>query len=377
MANSVVAAFGVRGPKKNYPSTRFVLPDTFVGVEIELEPAIIDGSGMILYNSAFMQQNGWSVERDGSLRAGGLEFVLAAPSAGKALEQALTAFFSENGPREWAANERTSTHIHVDMSQEEDTDAVLRNTLAMYYVLEPGLMDLAGEGRKWCGYCNSFDDSDTTLLRAVMNGVRVRETFGRGRNRYFGANPRSLSSHGTLEIRIFPNPHNEEELFSWVNLVLELKKVAAAAAANDLTVEDEILRLGVRAMLEQYGATYLPRVLEFMPEDDVVYRAGVCLSLRNPRPRATPINMTSSIITNIIEKQAGLRRSGRETVAVPESPVDATRVLESYAARMNRMLSEPAITARAAPRVTTQPISREWLPYSTSNPFVSDSEESF
>lgn len=196
------------------------------GVELELEEVSVNGQMILDYDWDDDDRpdipEGWSVHEDGSLRRGS-EFVLEPPCREASLESALENFYSVN--YSYTAGPRTSTHIHVNMT--DATDDELRTLVVLVYTMECGIYALSEESRKWGGYSVPLTEMATSRLRNILNPASVqvlRESIIARRNqeRYYGFNV-SLQRHGTVEFRYFPGGPSREVLESWLDLVTQFK----------------------------------------------------------------------------------------------------------------------------------------------------------
>lgn len=197
------------------------LPDTLMGIEVEAEA----------YRNVTMPDDLvlWSIKTDGSLQ-NGREYVLRSPMAGNELRTAINELMQGST---FVRSLTGSTHIHMDMLEQEDSSEILRVLVMLVYVLEPMLYAAGDRGREWCGFANKLMSGPDEILTAVMNEEispsGFRQTYGRNSStfgRYYGMNMAALIDYGSLEFRYFPTATKEEELISWVELVQSFKKAA-------------------------------------------------------------------------------------------------------------------------------------------------------
>ena len=200
--------------------TRLVDANTLLGIEIELEnfndPDF--ALGKVLYT-------GWVEHAEGSL-VNGREFVLYPPGNGQYVENAVNEFFGNHF--EFTASERTSIHVHVDMT-DDITVGQFRSVLALTYLIEPAIYRTADENRKWGSYsCPLIDmrtDRFLSMFAAVNQNKFIAALSGNyHEEKYYGCNAVSIRKHGTLEFRYFPCTNNKDVLLNYVNVCLELKK---------------------------------------------------------------------------------------------------------------------------------------------------------
>lgn len=249
---SVSSIFG--RPNRQIPvlvQRDWTLNKCLMGVEIEVES--LDGV-VIPENSV----PGWNRKTDGSLR-NGYEFVLQSPMAGNDLATAVRAVFERSN---FKRSMTGSTHIHMDMMEEEVTPSVVQTIVLMLFVLEPAIFAIADPGREWCGYTNKLVSAPPVLLSAVMNmnddNVADFLSLCRGEmpvGRYYGLNLMALSKFGSLEFRYFPTATSEDELVDWVNLVQSFK-LAAMRIGN---INELIKILTNRDLYMQFLDDYFPK----------------------------------------------------------------------------------------------------------------------
>ncbi|UFK09560.1 hypothetical protein [Xanthomonas phage DES1] len=223
MGNSIMSIYGKESRTKlvaTTPEFKFVLPEQLMGVEIEAERT---GDSTLPSQSAVGRL--WEVKSDGSLMDG-REYVLTSPMEGDQLSQAITMFFRVARLEQVATS---STHIHLDMSEEETTLNVLQVVFALVYMLEPVLWHVGDPSRKWCGFTHPINTAPRDIIEYLFAedfNVKAPEfaSVTRSISRYFGLNVNALSKYGSLEFRYFPTATSAEQLVGWINLVQSFKK---------------------------------------------------------------------------------------------------------------------------------------------------------
>lgn len=220
---------------------------TLVGVEIEMENA-----------EDFAVPAGWSPHTDGSLR-NGIELVFSRPQNGLDMYKTISAFY--DAKIRFSAGPRTSTHIHVDM-----TDATLSQARAMFafiYTVENALFSVIEENRKWTGYCMPLAEMNPQKIRSFMTATSVRDIHsqfgGRNQEKYYGFNIMSLKKHGTVELRYFTGGPTKEELLSWIVFCNELKAMSRSVSLKQLLDIDNISDL--ERLLLSHFPTWGPKLL--------------------------------------------------------------------------------------------------------------------
>lgn len=205
-----------------------LLPSLFSGIEIEGENASMDGG------HSSIGSHGWDVHGDDSLRDRGLEFVLAQPLNGDRLAAAITGLFNlyESGEVSWEASPRSGTHIHVNVS--DRTMGFVQAFTTLVYCVDELIFNFADENRRWCSYGNSLNTLPIGVLRSLLKDREVNPRFTSwstawplgSRDRYYGCNLASVSKFGTVELRYFPTPTSEDQLWSWMDLSHSLYMMA-------------------------------------------------------------------------------------------------------------------------------------------------------
>lgn len=211
----------------------YVDNDQLMGVELEYENA---GTA-----ANYMRDSlAWGTHEDGSLRNGGIEFVLNKPRCGEELSGAVNEFFKNTRGSGLIANGRTSCHLHVNMSEPETTRDRLQGNIVVYNALEDLFWKQCHKQRRWSGYCMPLLEAQPVL---VANLMRPKNGYAWGRNfnaanRYSALNLAALARMGSLEYRHFQNPESEEQLNGWIDLTHLVK--AAGNALGD-AYEDELV----------------------------------------------------------------------------------------------------------------------------------------
>lgn len=203
-------------------------PDVYMGIEIEGEDAVVSTNMYAELNTL-----GWSVHGDDSLRHGGVEFVLSDPLNGDLLASAIYGMFQLRRDREltWDPSPRAGTHFHINVS--DKTVGFVQAFTALAYCLDELIFLVAGEDRRWCSYCNSMNTLPVNVLRSLLINREYEAYEGwagawpvSSRDRYYGVNLSAVSKFGTVELRHFPTPVREEQVWDWMDLCQILYTVA-------------------------------------------------------------------------------------------------------------------------------------------------------
>lgn len=219
-AKSINKIFGKRLVKAAEPDIFWARPNEYMGLELEVEDWM-GGDG----NERIAEY--WNIKGDGSLR-NGQEFVLDHPMGGAELKNAIDVLW--NGKFRYSMSERTSTHIHINMSDGLDIEN-FRSMFVMMYLIEPAVFRWTDENRKWCSYCCPLTDMSMLRIANFLN-AEDDESFIRAvkgvthEDKYYGFNMVSFSKHGTVEFRYFPCTKDKQSVINWVQFAMEVKTVA-------------------------------------------------------------------------------------------------------------------------------------------------------
>lgn len=230
MAKSkIVNVFGKMPVTSPKPHDIWIIPNEFVGVEVELEGyrkrAAIPG---------------WEVKADGSLRGPSAEFVTAGPQSGGALYKCITELCATAVANGYETSVRTAIHVHLNFSGPEDDFDDVRHMLAAYLMFEKMLFKFAGEYRRWVGFTYAFEDADGNFdqWRDLFTAEDERQLAlaARACDRYAGLNVLALVNHGTLEFRHLPTTFDSTRIVTWINLLLCLRKLSRKLKDENLDI---------------------------------------------------------------------------------------------------------------------------------------------
>jgi hypothetical protein len=219
-----------------------------VGIELELENVRMEKA----------MNPSWIITEDQSLRDG-LEFVSNGPHNGLKLKQHIRAFYDAGV--KWKNSPRTSTHIHVNVS-----DCSIETARAMFiisYMLEEALFLAINVDRKFCGYCMPLSEMSPHRIRRFLTTTSRNDFLmqfqGNNADKYYGFNINSINKHGTVEFRYFPGGPTEEQLLDWVLYCTEVKSAALASGLNGLLALDtpELLRAWLYQHFPRWADTLL------------------------------------------------------------------------------------------------------------------------
>ena len=276
----------------------------YLGLELELEG---------IHDPPRVQW--WLLHEDGSLR-NGWEYVTEAPLYGEDVELALDSFYDRVDS--WDANPRTSTHIHVDFSRE--TVGTLRSMVVIVYALEAGLYDVIGVDRKWAGYAAPLREMSVNRLRNLLSPDSSALSFveavgsGRGNERYYGLNISSLRRHGSLEFRYFPGGPDREELESWMDLVLAIKRMAMEISLDRLEQEATTPQDMVSLFAGFLPGSFMEKLISCVPVEDIFRALWEAMAVAERTPeyrREVPLIFLNPMLIKVAAKRHNLSEEGK------------------------------------------------------------------
>lgn len=184
-----------------------------VGIEVEVEN-VARRNG--LYSGI------WTNHADGSLRNDGAEYISApipACFAPWALQELLGHSLNQD---ECCFSPRTSIHVHLDMTGEDDN--VVQNVMLLYTLFEKLLFRFTGRGRIKNLYCVPVMDTQM-LHEFLQQDTRYAQNHW---YKYSAFNLLPLAQHGTLEARHMHGTFDLNKVVVWVRMLVSLVDYCAA-----------------------------------------------------------------------------------------------------------------------------------------------------
>lgn len=230
---------GIQPAAKLKPTNQLVLPDCFLGIEVEVE-----GRGCINIRDSHQY---WDIKQDGSLRNDGLEAVFKAPTAGEdvilALDELVNNVIQEDRAQ---YNERTSVHVHLDVR--DISVEQLFTFLFFYLYCEKAIYNYVGHNREESNYCipwwktEQLKASLISIYRALQNEdtSQVQQLLHHKMSKYSGLNLKSINQFGTVEFRHHYGTHNKARLLEWINIIQSLKQQAMTVNHSHVSFEELI-----------------------------------------------------------------------------------------------------------------------------------------
>lgn len=237
----------------NRHSDELVLPDTHIGVEVELEGVPMRQLTTLLPNEV---QHYWQFEPDNSLHDAGCEFTFRNPMYGADVCAALRSLMAVARDNKFKTSLRTGIHVHMDAR--DISRHQLLGLLAYYIIFEPAIYAWVGEDRHannfcvpWFKYEGAVDQAANILdymRRYTLNdGVRNQDVIAvcDSFHRYGGLNLKSLVEYGSIEFRQLPTRVEYDYVRDWINILMSLKKAALDVPESTMTIIDQLNRRGL------------------------------------------------------------------------------------------------------------------------------------
>lgn len=170
-----------------------------IGLELEMEGNLYQGAD--LNKLVVKSGSSWTVHNDGSLRNGGLEYVLNGPCRIDETEELLDFLFKtlkEKGTRIQHSN-RTSTHIHVNVGGMKVSE--LTSFICYWGLFEQAVINWCGTERKRNQFCLSNRDTGGWLSSQWLNAVQTGRFRWDNTYKYSALNLGSFQNFGSFEFR--------------------------------------------------------------------------------------------------------------------------------------------------------------------------------
>jgi hypothetical protein len=276
---------GIPVPLRSYqPDGRWVLPQSNIGVELELENAAYLAN--LMDNNIF-----WRVIVDDSLRNDGFEFLFAEPLSGADLSAAIQQMSQllsrcrEKGESKVPdPHYRTSTHVHMDVR--ECTMQQYMNIILLSIMFESALFRFAGPEREHNNfsmssrYASGYFEQLSLAYNARHSGEVVRHLTGMFKYSAINVAPpfvdeRNHPRKGSIEFRHHAGCIDMQQLQVWINILMCIKKAACNQELFTPKWMQELSGGGLTQILKDIFGEYAPYLL--YPQLEVDCLEGVRL----------------------------------------------------------------------------------------------------
>lgn len=210
--------------------TEMVMPDLYVGLELEIEfPAGEQGR---------LREAGpqFRIDNDGSLRNNGRE-IITLPLKTKFVETLLERFYHVNNIGEGNYSDRTSTHVHMNV--QDLTWDQLRTMALVYQVVERLLFNFVGHERVDNIFCVPWFQSGISV--SILNKIKESPGIVKQWMKYSALNLIPVSDQGTLEFRHLHGTCDVPLILNWINLLASIRRYAGERSFED--VKENILAM--------------------------------------------------------------------------------------------------------------------------------------
>lgn len=324
MADKTVGDFFGKDPEiRTYREDEtWVLPNTMVGLEIELEG--FDRRPTI------PPPYYWTFHEEGSLRdINGLrpfEFVFSMPFCGYDLSRALQVFdkIIKSLKSKPHTSPRGSTHVHLDVR--EFTLEQVISLITFYTIVERPLYRYCGSRREDNNFCLPFYKAEAVVFSNLsrydvikQNGRSLSNVTATETYRYNGLNVCSLRKFGTIEFRQYPSCADVSQITEWINIIMCLKKAVIENKHDIGSIPVEMSRTGILESVQKIFGPYFNRL--FYPEMEYDLYQGIRLAqniLYKEEQSLAELDLSSSIFSpaqhdytylNQAEKLFGLKKT--------------------------------------------------------------------
>lgn len=289
----------------NAPRTDLPLPNTLMGIEVEIDnDGSHDGCTFPVNYSPEWQRKG-----DGSL-ANGWEYVLTAPLKGQTLVDAVYKLYSE--PTQVYRTYTGSTHIHINMMDGVSTDA-LRALVLISYAFESLLYYVGDNTRQWCGYASRLTSSPAEVLESIISDTtgHAFQNAVSSAGRYYGLNLNALHRYGSVEFRYFPTAESPEELLGWIKLVQNFKRAAVEIGGIEPLIATLNNKEGYNSFISEYFPDHLEAVQASCEYSKVKALMGKALIIATAARPDKKINWSRVKLQSHFKKLMATKKPGK------------------------------------------------------------------
>jgi len=202
-----------------------------VGLELEMEGTRLPNEANVSSFSSSKLGRRWTVHPDGSLRNGGVEYVLDQPCLEEEVPEMVDALFKVFDVNKTTLDltQRTSTHVHINVSSMRAN--TLTSYLVLWYIFEEALVNWCGESRAGNLFCLRGKDSSfipEQWASALKNGsFKFPNDY-----KYSSLNLGAFSRFGSFEFRSLRGCESPKLVIDWTRLLMALRKEAETEYDN-------------------------------------------------------------------------------------------------------------------------------------------------
>lgn len=192
------------------------LDGPLVGIEVEVEG-----------DNLPTQVKGWNCTADGSLRGENVEYVLAVPSVIEEVENCLKHLNLAFLRKKSKVRDTGYAGIHVHVNVGDLTWRQLVRFVSFYYVIEPLLMEWAGEDRVDNLFCLPISAADYPLI-CFQHFLNLADPVALATDdiRYSALNFKALPQYGSIEFRALRSTLDRGVILNWAKVLLKLREKA-------------------------------------------------------------------------------------------------------------------------------------------------------
>lgn len=167
----------------------------------------------------------WKVEPDGSLRNGGMEYILKKPIPIQDVKTAMEFFEEFSKEFKFAESPRTSCHVHVNV--QPFTFKEVYTVIGAYWLFEDILVEYCGASRVSNLFCLRATDSSEIVHNVVKSikqtlkysGHMFVMDFTNDFHKYAALNLASLQRFGSIEFRSMRGIYTKKEVNQWTRML--------------------------------------------------------------------------------------------------------------------------------------------------------------
>lgn len=202
-----------------------------VGLELEVEGKRLPSQEDVSTFKSSTLGRVWTVHNDGSLRNGGLEYVLDAPCLEEEVPEMVEGLFKifDVNKTKLDFNQRTSTHVHINVSHMKANH--LTSFLVLWYIFEEALLNWCGETRAGNLFCLRSKDS-SFIPEQWRDSLSSGHFKFSNDYKYSSLNLGAFSRFGSFEFRGLRGCEEPSLVIQWSSLLMALRKEAETTLDN-------------------------------------------------------------------------------------------------------------------------------------------------